>query len=461
MHINHIGCTSLQTYADACAEAGVCIDWRSATKGLCDYNCPSPKVYQACGPLVEPTCDSWYNEKFIYTVNEYTAMTNMKLEGCYCPNGTYLLSCTSNECVPTCEICRLANGQWTKANTTWTEGCEECICEEDTLQITCHHVPCPTQPSLSCDQEGQVKVNNTVGCCQEEMCECDVKLCPSLVPSCPVGYTLNTTMGVCCLNYSCVLKTDVCVFNNHEYQVGELVPTSPCDRCICSDQTNTSSHLHIVECQPLTCDQHCPLVRGYEYQNVSNQCCGQCVQTSCIVTLSNSSTYTLKPGTVFTPPGEPCLTFECVKIANQYITVEAKIVCPLFNPDECIPGTETIAPDGCCHVCIPKNCSCSVTNTNVYVESQGCYSKEKVNITSCSGACDTFTFYSIEMSTLQHTCSCCQELATSEQQIQLVCPDNTEITYTYTHIEDCGCLKTECSVLDRSQKSVKSRRRRK
>lgn len=35
MHVDHIGCTSLQSYADACAEAGICIDWRSATKGLC------------------------------------------------------------------------------------------------------------------------------------------------------------------------------------------------------------------------------------------------------------------------------------------------------------------------------------------------------------------------------------------------------------------------------------------
>lgn len=35
MHIKHIGCTSLQTYADICAEAGVCVDWRSATNGLC------------------------------------------------------------------------------------------------------------------------------------------------------------------------------------------------------------------------------------------------------------------------------------------------------------------------------------------------------------------------------------------------------------------------------------------
>ncbi|XP_041795247.1 mucin-5AC-like [Chelmon rostratus] len=102
MHINHIGCTSLQTYADACAEAGVCVDWRNASKGLCEYECPSPKVYQPCGPLVEPTCDSWYNEKFIYSINEFSAMTNGKLEGCYCPIGTFLLSSNSNECVPTC-----------------------------------------------------------------------------------------------------------------------------------------------------------------------------------------------------------------------------------------------------------------------------------------------------------------------------------------------------------------------
>uniref|UniRef100_A0A3B5AYF6 Mucin 5f n=1 Tax=Stegastes partitus TaxID=144197 RepID=A0A3B5AYF6_9TELE len=99
-HLTHIGCNSLQTYADACAEAGVCIDWRSATGGLC----------------------------------------GMHLH-CLC-----------------------------QANATWIEDCEECICEEDTLQVSCHHVSCPTQPPLSCDQEGQVKVNDTVGCCQTEKC---------------------------------------------------------------------------------------------------------------------------------------------------------------------------------------------------------------------------------------------------------------------------------------------------
>ena len=35
MDIDIIGCTSIQTYAYACAGAGVCIDWRNATDGLC------------------------------------------------------------------------------------------------------------------------------------------------------------------------------------------------------------------------------------------------------------------------------------------------------------------------------------------------------------------------------------------------------------------------------------------
>uniref|UniRef100_A0A8C9X5Y8 Mucin 5f n=1 Tax=Sander lucioperca TaxID=283035 RepID=A0A8C9X5Y8_SANLU len=166
MHINHVGCTSLQTYADFCAESGLCIDWRSATDGLCEYKCPSPKVYRGCGSQVEPTCDSWYNQKFIYTVNEFSAMTNVKQESCFCPDGFFLLSSSSNECVPTCE------------------NCNECICEEDTLQVSCHPVSCPTQPPLSCDKEGQVKVTETAGCCQKEKCG---NMLPTQANSCETG----------------------------------------------------------------------------------------------------------------------------------------------------------------------------------------------------------------------------------------------------------------------------------
>ncbi|KAK1891282.1 Intestinal mucin-like protein [Dissostichus eleginoides] len=452
-------CHKLTNYAEVCALAGICIDWRNSTKGLCVYTCPSPKVYQPCGSPVEPTCDSWYNQKFINTVNEFSEMTSVKMEGCFCPNGTHLLSFASDECVPTCGKGRWHFSMAKAANSTWTEDCKACICEEDTLQVTCSHVSCPATPPVSCEEPGQVKVNNTVGCCQEDKCECDVKQC-SGVPSCPVGSTLYTTVGVCCSNHSCKNNPDVCVFNNLEYQVGDSVPMKSCEKCICSSRTNASSHLNIIECQPLPCDRHCPV--GYEYQVSPAQCCGQCVQVGCVVALPNS-THALKPGTLWSPAWNPCVKFECVKNANHFITVEAKTMCPPYDPAKCIPGTETVAPDGCCQYCIHIDQPCNVSSTTVIVESQGCHSKEVVNVTSCAGACGTFTFYSTEMRALQHTCSCCQEEATSERQIQLSCPDSTEISYSYTHIEACACLDTDCSVVRRGQISApaaSSRRRR-
>ncbi|XP_029354409.1 mucin-5AC-like, partial [Echeneis naucrates] len=401
--IKPIGCTSLKSYADACAEAGVCIDWRNATKGLCEYKCPSPKVYQACGPLVEPTCDSWYNQKFIYRVDKFSAMMKTKMEGCSCPNGTYLLSSSSNECVPSCEICRLENGKWAKPNETWTEGCKECICEEDILQVVCHDKSCPPQPPVTCDHVGQVKVNDTALCC-----------------------------------------------------VDQLVPMNNCEKCICRKSANASSPPQI-DCQPIPCDKQCPV--GYEYKEFPGQCCGKCVQTACIITLPNNSTHTLQPGTTWSPPESPCSEFECVKTGNQFITVENKTICPPFDPTKCIPGTEAIAQG------VEKRPSCNVSTTAVLVESQGCRSKDLVNITACSGACSTYTLYSAKMKALEHSCSCCQEVVTSERQIQLTCKDNTEITYTYIHIDTCGCLEVDCSPFAHSETTntpsrMRSRRRR-
>ncbi|XP_034018458.1 mucin-5AC-like [Thalassophryne amazonica] len=48
-HSEHTGCVSLQTYADMCAEAGVCIDWRDATNGICEYNVQVLKCIRRVG----------------------------------------------------------------------------------------------------------------------------------------------------------------------------------------------------------------------------------------------------------------------------------------------------------------------------------------------------------------------------------------------------------------------------
>ncbi|XP_056134724.1 mucin-5AC [Lampris incognitus] len=274
MHIDLIGCISLKTYADTCAEAGVCVNWRNATDGLCEYRCQSPKVYEACGPMVESTCDFRYNHIFIDTSNEFSALTDVKTEGCYCPKGTTLLSTSSNICVPSCEICLLPNGDWKKASETWTKGCEECTCEESVLQISCRNVSCPSAAPLACNQEGQVMVTEPAGCCK---------------------------------THKCVPKNDVCIFQNHEYQVGDQVNKGPCEHCTC--QIDPSSHLPHIDCQPVPCDRNCPV-----------------------------------PGDIWSPAGQPCDKYECVKIMNQYVTIEAKIICPPYDPKNCIAVFIQIVP---------------------------------------------------------------------------------------------------------------------
>ncbi|XP_055053828.2 mucin-5AC [Misgurnus anguillicaudatus] len=165
-----IGCSSLQAYADECAMAGICVDWRPATDGACDLKCKEPQVYKACGPQVEPTCDERFNLKYIHQNDAFRALESMIWEGCHCPNGTTLLSPNSNICVTTREICMLPNGGWKKANDTWMMGCEMCRCEEESLTVHCEALSCPTQDPDICHEIGQVKVTETVDCCEINKC---------------------------------------------------------------------------------------------------------------------------------------------------------------------------------------------------------------------------------------------------------------------------------------------------
>ncbi|XP_039525758.1 mucin-2-like [Pimephales promelas] len=100
---NAIGCARLEAYAKKCAMAGVCVDWRDATNGMCDFKCKMPQIYLACGPQVEPTCDGRFNlNNNAIKDNALSNFKSMQREGCYCPSGTTLLRHKSNVCVPSC-----------------------------------------------------------------------------------------------------------------------------------------------------------------------------------------------------------------------------------------------------------------------------------------------------------------------------------------------------------------------
>nr|XP_023649660.1 intestinal mucin-like protein [Paramormyrops kingsleyae] len=341
-----------------------------------------------------------------------------------------------------CPYCNGSDGQLRKLGETWQTNCDQCECDASSVTIQCQPFKCPTQANLTCNLEGQVIVTETLDCCQRNRCECNVSLCPKPQP-CSPGYTLvtKTPAGPCCPSYECEPKP-VCVFNNTEFKVGETMPSDDCEVCNCSTNIDPITKLHLNICVPMTCDTNCQ--QGFEYQTVQGQCCGICVQSTCIASLPDNTTHLIEPGQSWSPANDKCVTYECEKIGDKLTTVKVKAVCPEFDPGNCMPGTETTDADGCCQTCTPiQNCNL-MKNSSILVHNT-CQSADPVELSSCTGYCGTYSLYSANANDLVHSCSCCQETSVSKKQVQLVCPDGSTMDYTYTYIESCSCSPVNCA----------------
>ncbi|KAL0968824.1 hypothetical protein UPYG_G00272340 [Umbra pygmaea] len=368
MQTKSIGCSSLEAYATMCTNHGVCIDWRPSTNGLCEYKCPSTKIYYACGPAIQPTCNSRYNDIYVQPCQGVHRSQNVTCdevgEGCFCPEGNVLFNTYSDTCVSSCG-CTGPDGNPKKPGDSWLSDCLECNCSADTVSVLCSPVECQIQENVSCNI-GEVLVTETVGCCQSEKCVCDVSQCPEPEP-CPRGTQLVVKMSKesCCPIYI-YEKKPVCVYNNTEYQ----------------------------------------------------------------------------PGAIWSPPNNRCLTYECKQNGSQFKPVPSRVQCPVFNPANCIPGTETTDANGCCETCTPSVCALQKNTT--FLQIDGCKSVKPVELSACGGSCGTYSMYSAMKNGLMHSCSCCLEMSTSERKVEMVCSNGKKTTQTYIYIEQCGCSVTEC-----------------
>ncbi|KAM9544988.1 intestinal mucin-like protein [Salvelinus alpinus] len=432
-------CSSLEAYASECANKGICIDWRKSTDGECEHTCPATKVYMACGPAVEPTCNTRYNEKYL---NNQTQMTNKTKEGCFCPSKTVLFSTYSDTCVVSCG-CTGPDGNPKMPGDTWESGCQQCTCDMDSMIVQCQPITCPTPAIPICNETGYRLVNKTEGCCQKYTCECDALLCPKVMMDCQPGWEaiISTSISSCCPEYTCVPKS-VCVYNNIEYQPGAEVPKGTCENCICSSIMDPSTKLNNIVCTNISCDTTCS--QGFQYQAIPGQCCGKCVQTSCVVTMPDKTKQTIQVNETWSPPGDKCVKYTCEETGGQYIPVEVKTVCPAFSPENCVPGTEKTDANGCCKTCTERSNVCEMKYTTTSIVISGCATAEPVEINSCSGNCGTSSMYSAEANTMMHYCSCCQEATTSQKEVELMCPDGSKVKHSYIHVESCGCHVTDC-----------------
>ncbi|XP_045893037.1 mucin-2-like [Micropterus dolomieu] len=430
-----VECTSLQTYAAACAQAGVCIHWRNHTK-LCAIACPSNKVYKPCGPAEQPTCED--------NPNELTM--NFTTEGCFCPEGMKLFNKESGLCVNKCG-CLDPEGIPREFNERFEYKCQNCICNESSKTVSCKPKVCPTPPLTNCTGPGFVLVKQpdpSDPCCSADVCQCHSSTCPVTSMNCPVGYTsvVSVPEGKCCQEHICEPKR-VCVHKGSEYQPGTLVPAIECQKCLCTNEVDPSTHLFKITCEFQHCQENCEM--GYEYvETDSDKCCGKCVQTQCVVSV-NSTKQLLMPGQTWSPPENKCEYYTCVKSGETLTTISSHIVCPPFKESNCQPDTIQTAANGCCKICVEREKACKLESMKTQIMLRDCQSYQEVDMPYCEGSCNTFAKYSEKAAALHYSCSCCKETRFSNRTIDLHCLNGDVVPYTYIHVEECSCSPTDCN----------------
>ncbi|RXN22576.1 intestinal mucin [Labeo rohita] len=370
-------CTSLQSYARACSQVGVCIHWRNYTN-LCNIECSADKVFNPCGPAEPPTCA-------VPDRNTSTVPT----EGCFCLEGTLLFNKESGVCVNKCG-CLDASGMPRKFGEVFEHHCEECTCNKARKSVICKPKNCPHVSPVICTAPSFVLVNVTN-------------------PSDP-----------CCSKQVCKPKK-VCVHNNIEYEPGTVIPFADCQECNCTWDVDPTTQFFKTECQFVQCNQKCD--PGYNYmKNNFDKCCGKCVQTQCIVSI-NGIDRTLKEGETLPSSNQGCDKITCTKVNGQFITNKHTVQCPPFNISNCQPGTVQLSSDGCCRVCVDQDKGCKIQTVLEFIKHNDCHSVEKLNLTFCSGDCTSSSWY---IKPGMSSCTCCQATRSSNRTVNLDCGNRAD-----------------------------------
>ncbi|KAG7268118.1 hypothetical protein CRUP_005477 [Coryphaenoides rupestris] len=194
----------------------------------------------------------------------------------------------------------------------------------------------------------------------------------------------------------------------------------------------------------------CRLPQGYKYVENTDpkRCCGRCVQTHCVVNM-NTTVKLVKDGETWSPPGNTCEFYTCLKSDDTFTTIKSHVICPLFDKSNCQADTIQTSVDGCCKICVEKKKGCKLGYRKVQVLHNGCQAKNEVHMTYCEGACNTFTRYSEFGGRMQHNCACCRELRYSNRTVDLACTNGDVVPFTYIHIEECRCGPTNCDTTTR------------
>ncbi|KAG8125681.1 hypothetical protein E2320_021093 [Naja naja] len=426
-----LSCLYIDMYASLCTANGACTDWRSKTEGKCPYLCPKDKVYAPCAPIHPQTCEN----DLTHEQSDHVA------ERCVCPEGSILFSSHTGLCVPECG-CVGPDGSPKLPGSIWKSNCQECTCDPLTISIKCKPQSCPST-THDCKEEGYMPIsvlNAEDRCCPTIKCDvtasfssflliystvCNTSLCSNKKMICEPGYHVASISFNCCGNLTCELYSIIFP------QPGMIVPGKPCETCTCSSVTDPATKRNVVECKPVTCNTDCPM--GYEYQTKPGECCGNCIQVACIVTI-NGTAEILEPGQ---RKVDNCKQYKCDPQNNSLLLVETIEMCPEFDPN-CNPDQIKWTQNGCCKICkeIPN---CKPYKNQTQIRENECESSHTVELTYCEGTCPSSSVYSQKEKAFQHDCNCCQEFKSHKKEVTLTCLNGTTIIYDYLYVDECKC----------------------
>ncbi|KAK9952098.1 hypothetical protein ABG768_017956 [Culter alburnus] len=412
-----VACTSLDAYAQQCGLQSVCVDWKNSAdlKGLCEYKCPKHKVYKACGPKIEKTCNKNCQKTF--------------MEGCFCPDNTYLVSSTTDKCTSNCDCmgpdglprvdregykfkcttgtCHEVNGSFVMTESIKT--CpvfnpNDCVpgfeyvkkegeCCGTCTQVACiYDAPDNTRQTL---KVGEVKsyTCETVTCHQINdsfISEKTIRECPYLSSQdCGPGFEYVIKEGECCGSCTQV----ACIYdapdNTRQTLKDGEVQSYTCETVTCREFNG----LFVTEKTKIECPYLSSLNcgPGFEYVKKEGECCGTCTQVACIYDAPDDTRHVLNDGKEYY---FKCMNTTCLNRNGMFMTKESYKQCPPFNQDDCKPETVRYDKDGCCEICELSNCVRAKNVTCLYVNE--CTSIEDVEVTSCAGHCDDGSMYSME-----------------------------------------------------------------
>lgn len=226
------------------------------------------------------------------------------------------------------------------------------------------------------------------------------------------------------------------------YKVGESWPSPDGNKCkniTCVQIPNKQELLkqEIVE----NCKKDC--AKGWEYKESETQCCGECIQTSCIV-----SNELKKPGETWMSD-DGCVTYSCENLAGQLLVSSHQESCPSLG--EC--PSENVYMKGCCKycnitsepmsLCSPQAIHLEKTVGLIKVVSKDngkCINKHPVkHFTECIGTCHSSTFFNIKSGLHESVCSCCQATNFQSLKVELECENGYKWTKKVAVPSQCSC----------------------